>query len=771
MSIAMVRRACCPCCCSWPRRTASAQVTGRNFDHLTTGYELTGAHRLQACEIVPRGRRVRGHAARVRRVPFAGLAHRRDAQAVDSRRFARTCATPATRRRPGCLRADSTTTGGPRQLRDLPQRRAGAGQARRPRRDQPGLRRAATARPPGARRGSTTPASPATAPPATTASRRPARVRRTSRRRNSCESCHTIGAWVAAHPHRPHAGQRQLRVVPRRQVARRAQRNPHTDARRPATPATRPSAWKPASFDHDGIVDRCVACHDGTGRPASAPATSRPRPPAHACHSTVAWKPTTQVDHGNVLGSCSTCHDGLAAKGQAANHIPTSAECDNCHATTRLEARQVRPHRASPTTALSCHDGTRATGRTRRTSSRPTTCESCHVIAAWKPASRSTTRRCSAPASPATTARPPRARTPRTSRPTTPATAATATTAWKPANFSHTRPDAKPASAATTASGRPARASTHIMASDRPAAACHATFRWRPVTKVDHTQVSGSCSSCHNGTTATGKNAAHIGYQQQPATPATRPQPGSRPRGSTTPGDRHLLLLPRRHDRSRQARHPHPSDNACGNCHVTTAWKPARSTTRHHDSCASCHDGTRATGKTPTHICEQRHCESCHATTAWKPATRVDHTQVTGTCSTCHDGTTATGKNAEPHPDSRRVRHLPLPRARGSRPASPTPASPTRLRQLPRRRQGDRQERHAHPATSDTCEACHSTTGWRPATRVDHTQVTGSCSSLPQRHDRDGQVRRAHIAVDERPARTATPRWPGSRPRAWTTRR
>src|SRR5512137_1305443 len=30
--------------------TASAQVTGRNFDHLTTGFELTGAHRLQACE-------------------------------------------------------------------------------------------------------------------------------------------------------------------------------------------------------------------------------------------------------------------------------------------------------------------------------------------------------------------------------------------------------------------------------------------------------------------------------------------------------------------------------------------------------------------------------------------------------------------------------------------------------------------------------------------------------------------------------------------------
>ena len=36
--------------CSLACGIAHAQGAGRQFDHLTTGYELTGAHRLQDCE-------------------------------------------------------------------------------------------------------------------------------------------------------------------------------------------------------------------------------------------------------------------------------------------------------------------------------------------------------------------------------------------------------------------------------------------------------------------------------------------------------------------------------------------------------------------------------------------------------------------------------------------------------------------------------------------------------------------------------------------------
>jgi cytochrome c peroxidase len=61
--------------------------------------------------------------------------------------------------------------------------------------------------------------------------------------------------------------------------------------------------------------------------------------------------------------------------------------------------------------------------------------------------------------------------------------------------------------------------------------------------------------------------------------------------------------------------------------------------------------------------------------------TKVDHTQVTGSCYSCHNGTKATGK--------------PL----------------------------------THPNTTNTCDACHSTSTWNPITRMDHTQVLGRCDS------------------------------------------
>ncbi|MCU7949356.1 MAG: hypothetical protein KZQ69_04905 [gamma proteobacterium symbiont of Bathyaustriella thionipta] len=33
------------------------------------------------------------------------------------------------------------------------------------------------------------------------------------------------------------------------------------------------------------------------------------------------------------------------------------------------------------------------------------------------------------------------------------------------------------------------------------------TTGWTPATRVDHLEVQGTCSSCHNGSTAPGKNA------------------------------------------------------------------------------------------------------------------------------------------------------------------------------------------------------------------------------------------------------------------------
>jgi predicted CXXCH cytochrome family protein len=111
--------------------------------------------------------------------------------------------------------------------------------------------------------------------------------------------------------------------------------------------------------------------------------------------------------------------------------------------------------------------------------------------------------------------------------------------------------------------------------------------------------VIGSCVSCHDNVTATGKHPTHI-----------------------------------------------TSTDTCDDCHTTVAWLPA--TFDHSNitgNCISCHDGTTATGKSPTHIQTTDICEDCHSSIAWAPVIVVDHDQVLGSCASCHNGVTATGKN------------------------------------------------------------------------------------------------------------------------------
>jgi hypothetical protein len=116
---------------------------------------------------------------------------------------------------------------------------------------------------------------------------------------------------------------------------------------------------------------------------------------------------------------------------------------------------------------------------------------------------------------------------------------------------------------------------------------------------VDHTQVTGTCVSCHNGTVATGKHPTHIS-----------------------------------------------SGDNCDDCHTTVAWLPANfDHVNITGNCHDCHNGVDATGKNPTHVLTTNICEDCHSTTAWSPVVSVDHTQVLGSCSSCHDGNIATGKN------------------------------------------------------------------------------------------------------------------------------
>jgi len=138
--------------------------------------------------------------------------------------------------------------------------------------------------------------------------------------------------------------------------------------------------------------------------------------------------------------------------------------------------------------------------------------------------------------------------------------------------------------------------------------ACHAQYPslWIPVpaSVVDHTQVIGTCSSCHDGVIATGKGSNHI-----------------------------VTTL------------------ECDVCHTTSQWLASViDHTGFIGNCISCHDGISARGKGPNHINSTNVCDACHAIypAAWVPVApaAVDHAEVIGTCSSCHNGVIATGKSA-----------------------------------------------------------------------------------------------------------------------------
>jgi len=124
---------------------------------------------------------------------------------------------------------------------------------------------------------------------------------------------------------------------------------------------------------------------------------------------------------------------------------------------------------------------------------------------------------------------------------------------------------------------------------------CHTAFSWLDV-RFDHSAVTGTCVSCHNGTFAEGRSATHI----------------------QTSAD-------------------------CDLCHNDFSWDVVRfDHAGVTEPCSFCHNGMNATGKPSGHIVTAAECDLCHRTRAWTPS-RFDHSGVTGTCSQCHNGIEATG--------------------------------------------------------------------------------------------------------------------------------
>jgi hypothetical protein len=166
----------------------------------------------------------------------------------------------------------------------------------------------------------------------------------------------------------------------------------------------------------------------------------------------------------------------------------------------------------------------------------------------------------------------------------------------------------------------------HVATSGRDCITCHASAAssftsWAGATFA-HAATDTNCSSCHNGTIATGMTTP-------PHIPAATVQ--------------------------------------CSNCHNNTAASFTTYTMNHTavsaSRCDSCHNGSYTsegtkgalgTASFAGHVAtSSRDCITCHASaasgfTSWSGAT-FTHAATDTNCSSCHNGTTATGMTTPPH--------------------------------------------------------------------------------------------------------------------------
>jgi hypothetical protein len=348
------------------------------------------------------------------------------------------------------------------------------------------------------------------------------------------------------------------------------------------------TAWQQIRYDHSQAIGACVNCHNGSqarGKPATHVATTAA---CNSCHrNTFSFLAVTWT-HTGITTGCANCHNGKAALGKPATHIATTAACESCHNSTTSFASVTFAHAATDTNCSSCHNGSTATGMKTppHIPSAAIQCSNCHINTA---ASFTTY--------------------------TMNHTAVSASRCDACHNGSYTGEGAK--GALGTAPG-------HVATGGRDCISCHTQaasgfVSWKGAVFA-HAAADTNCSSCHNGSTATGmKTPPHI------PTAATQ----------------------------------------CSNCHTNTAASFTTYTMNHTavsaSRCDACHNGSYtaegtkgAFGTTPGHVATGgRDCISCHTKAAsgfvsWSGAVFA-HAAADTNCSNCHNGSTATGMKTPPH--------------------------------------------------------------------------------------------------------------------------
>jgi hypothetical protein len=178
----------------------------------------------------------------------------------------------------------------------------------------------------------------------------------------ACDTCHRTTAWIPASFNHTNVTPGSCATCHNGSTAT-GKPTTHVQTTAACDTCHRTTAWLPATFSHTTVTPgSCATCHNGstaTGKPSNHVQTTAS---CDTCHRTTAWLPAT-FSHTTVTpGSCATCHNGSTATGKPSTHFVTTRSCDACHTTTSWTT--VRYTHTSP--AYSTHN----TG---------VTCRGCHV--------------------------------------------------------------------------------------------------------------------------------------------------------------------------------------------------------------------------------------------------------------------------------------------------------------------------------------------------------------------------------------------------------
>ncbi|MFZ2325499.1 MAG: cytochrome c3 family protein, partial [Rhodoferax sp.] len=496
------------------------------------------------------------------------------------------------------------------------------------------------------------------------------------------------------------------------------------------------TGWKPTTWNHSqmAVANQCSSCHTGGFPPASG-LTSNHIPykslsgvsiaNCDSCHKGGygSWNPGQFHANVAVSSQCATCHlsssFGATARPATAIHNGQTV-CENCHKSTSTWQGSKPDHSLfnSATNCSSCHNGSSAAGKSATHMPTSLNCASCHGTAGWKPTTWNhsqmvVSNQCATchtggfpPASGLTSNHIPY-------KSLSGVSIANCDSCHK-GGFSSWNPGAFHANVQVTSQCGTCHLNSSFGLTARPATAIHngmtacenchkSTNSWLGGAKPDHSRFSNAtnCTSCHNGSGATGKVASHI-----------------------------------------------PTSANCVSCHSTNGWKPTKwnhSQMPVANQCASCHTGgfPPASGLTANHIPYKSlsgvsitNCDSCHkgGYSTWSPGQLHANVSVSTQCATCHMSTSfgATARPATAIHNGQTVCencHKSTSTWLGSKPDHNTFTSGTNCASCHNGSAASGKTAQ-HMPTSINCASCHSVTGWKP-TKWNHSQmpVSSQCST------------------------------------------